>query len=321
MRHTPRPLAVIAMLLLLSGCAATAPASTTPPASVPAADALVGGGVDVWFRPDGAVELCMYDIDPGFSADGPHCGESLGVTGVTAAELREQLRSTGMPSRSTDVAEIVPAFVVGRLSGRTLDLVSTDLQRYAPEGSTTPTPQPSPAPSFATDEEKLAYARSQPLPQPEGCTAPESGWGTMSGVGLFDADAYQSAHPDAVLGNAQSYVDYDNQIAIIAVAADADPQKVRDDLSASYPNALCVIRSALTTADLDRVQADPVLNGAESVLSAGLWVPRQSWDDPNPRFTSYVTVLTSDVADAAARYPAGLVTIVPWFGPVVDRGA
>ncbi|NQX29099.1 hypothetical protein HQQ81_17270 [Microbacteriaceae bacterium VKM Ac-2854] len=316
MRFSPRPIALGAMLLLLAGCAADAPGD-----SVPSSDALVGAEVDVWFRTDGTVQLCQREIDPGYSMDEPSCTDALAVTGMTSTELREQLRHTGLQSRSTDAAEIVPAFVIGRLSGRTLDLVSTDGERYVPESSATPTAEPTPVPSFATDEEKVAYSRAQPVPQPEGCTPPASGWGDMSGLGLMAADAYQSAHPDIVLGNVQRYIDHNDQIAILAVAAGADAQRVREDLADDYPNALCVVTSTLSVADLDRVKTDPVLNQDDTVLWSGLYVPRQSWDDPEPRFTAYVIVRTRKVVDAAAAHPAGLVSVESWFEPVVDRGA
>jgi hypothetical protein len=60
----------------------------------------------------------------------------------------------------------------------------------------------------------------------------------------------------------------------------------------------------------------------DSALRARLRTPRQTFgESADPVFTSSVTVLTHELADAAAEYPAGQVDIRAWFEPVVDRGA
>lgn len=319
MRTNARLGAISVLALLLTGCASSVPAG--PAASVPAAGQLVGAGVDVRFYPDGAVRLCGHDVDPGYSMGLSSCDDGLAVSGVTTAELHEQLAE--VPYRYTEEGvEIVPALVVGTLSGRTLELVSTDQERYVLESAATPTPQPTTPPSFDAAEEKDAYIRSEPVPQPEGCAAPTGGWTSMAAIGLTDAEHYHEAHPDQVLGTAQTYVDHDNTIiAIVAAAADADAAAIAADLAPSYPDSLCVVSSPFTAADLQRVQTDPILNESDTVLDAGLWIARQGWDDPEPRFTSTVTVLSPELLDAADSYPDGLVSIVPWFEPVVDRGA
>lgn len=202
--------------------------------------------------------------------------------------------------------------------------MSTDVTRYLPESEIRPSAepglQPSPAPSFVTAEEKLAFIRSEPVPQPEGCVAPEGGWKSMGHLGLFAASAYQAAHADTVIGNGQTFVDHDGtQIALITITKDADEEAVSQAISEMYPDAFCVRRSQLTREDLDRVEDDPVLNDSTTVLSSDLWIPDQGpSDDPVPVFTATTRVLTEELVERAAQYPAGLVELVPWFEPVVD---
>ncbi|QHC63210.1 hypothetical protein GSU69_11285 [Rathayibacter festucae] len=308
--------------LVLAGCASSpTPASTPDASAAPSAGDLVAAAVDVRFTGD-AMRLCPFDGDPGFTMGPSPCEDGLSLTGIAPDDLRSQSAAQGFRPRTEDGVETIPAYVVGRLTGRSFDFVSADGERYVPVGSSTPTAVPTPAPSFATDEEKIAYSDAQPVPQPEGCTAPAGGWRSMAALGLHEAAAYQQAHPRTVLGNAQTFVDHSTQIALLSVAADADPAIVAADLATAYPGALCVLQTDITADDLDRVQVDPVLAAAETVLSSSLWQPSEtSGDDPDPVFTVRTTVLTDEAIERAAEYPDGLVELQAWFEPVVDRDA
>ncbi|MWV50191.1 hypothetical protein GRS96_13025 [Rathayibacter sp. VKM Ac-2803] len=318
MRIAPASVLAAALLAVgLTGCATAAPSGAAQPASsAPTPGQWVGAAVDVWFENDSA-RICGHDIDPGFTMGLPPCDEGLAVTGITAADLRARLMAQGMTVRTEDGVDVVPAFVVGTLSGRMFQLESLDYERYAPSTST---PTPDPAPSFATDEEKLAYMSAQPFPQPAGCTAPAGGWKSMSALGTGAAAEYQRAHPDVLLGNGQTFVADDTAIVLLAVAADADPEQVAADLAGAFPDALCVRQSALTAADLREVEDDPAFAPSDTVLSSGLWQPTDGFsDDPEPVFTVLTTVLTDELVDRAAEYPDGLVDLVPWFEPVTAR--
>lgn len=309
------PLVAAALVAVgLAGCAGvTSPDAQGVSTTVPATGEWVGASVDVRFA-DGSARLCRFDPDPGFSIGLSPCDEELVVAGITPDQLRADLLAQGSTVRAEDGVDVIPAFVVGTIAGRTFQLESIDHERYAPPA---PPPPTTPAPGFATGEEKDAWASAQPVPQPEGCTAPSGGWRSMAGLGLGAAGDYQRAHPDVVLGNGQTFVDHSTQIALVAVAADADPESVASDLAGAYPDALCVRRSAFTAADLDRVVDDPVLRASETVLSSSLRQPSESFsDDPEPVFTVVVTRLTDDVVDRAAEYPDGLVELRPWFEPV-----
>lgn len=317
MRRSAGPaVGLLACVLALSGCVDAGSQEKATPLDVPSSDQLVGAPVDVWFSGD-STRLCRHDIDPAFSRGLPPCDEGLEVTGVSGEELRAQLLARGIVVRHEDGVDIVPAFVVGTVSGRTFEVVSTDEERYAPFVEK---PVPDPAPSFATGEEKDVYVSAQPVPQPEGCTAPAGGWRSMAGIGPAAAAAYQALHPDVLLGNGQAYVDHSTQIALLTVAADADPAQVVADLSSTYPDALCVRQSGLTAEHLRRVAADAVLTSSETVLSSGLHRPTGTFsDDPEPVFTVFATVLTEALAERASEYPDGLVELVPWFEPVTGR--
>lgn len=309
MRRASRtPLAVSAALTIaLSGC-------TVPPAAnAPVDEQLVGALVDGWFV-GGAARICPHDVDPGFTPGLPPCDDWLSVGGVTPEEFRARLMERGSAVRTEEDVDIVPAFVIGTVAGRSFSLVSVDPDRYGlPIASATPDP----APSSASDAEKDASIRSQTLPQPEGCSAPSDGWSSMSGVGLEPAVEYQRSHPDAVLGVSSTLVGHDTEIALVAVAADADPDTVASELGATYVGSLCVLRSEATADDLRRVTADDVLTSSESVLVSTLERPSETRpDDPRPLFSVVVTHLTDAVVERAAEYPEGLVELRPWFEPV-----
>lgn len=311
----------VVLASVLAGCSSRPADEPSALASaVPGPETLIGAPVDAWFFDDGSVRLCGPDLDPGFTVGLPDCDEGLDAVGLTREALLESYAGSGFTPRMEEGIEVIPTLVIGTLAGRTFTVVSTDPTRYLPASQATPTPTPTPGPSFATDEEKLAYARSEPVPQSEGCTPPSSGWASMAGVGLAPADAYQDAHPELVLGNSQTFVDHDGtQIALIAIAKDADAYAVSEDFDRMYPGAFCIRRSDYTLSDLERVEADPVLNDPDTVLRASLWTPfNVAADDPDPIFRAFVTVLTDEIVERAAEYPAGLVRVDPWFEPVVD---
>ncbi|KQQ00722.1 MULTISPECIES: hypothetical protein [unclassified Rathayibacter] len=315
MRLRSTSLAAALLALGLSGCASAGPTGA-PSSSVPGSDQWVAAAVDVWFENDSA-RICRHDIDPGFTMGLPRCDEALDITGITPDDLRAQLAAQGMPVRTEDAVDVVPAFVVGTLSGRSFELESLDYELYAPTSTTS---APDPVPSFATGEEKDAYVSAQPFPQPAGCTAPAGGWSSMSTLGTGAAAEYQRAHPDVLLGNGQTFVDNDTAIVLLAVAADADPEQVAADLAGAYPGALCVRQSALTATDLREVEEDPVFAPSDTVLSSSLWQPTDGFsDDPEPVFTVLTTVLTDALVERAAEHPDGLVRLVPWFEPVTAR--
>lgn len=297
----------VVLAAVLSGCA------IEPSPDELQGDQLVGAYVDTWFVGD-AARICRHDADPGFSPGLPACDEWLSISGISPRELRAGLVARGSVVRTREGVEIVPGHLVGTISGRSFAPASLD-----PEPSALPsaTPVAEPAPSFATDEEKDAYVGAQPFPQPEGCTAPAVGWSSMSVIGLGPLDEYRRAHPDAVLGVAQTVVADGTTIALVSVAADADAGMVASELAGAYPDALCVQRSRLTADDVERVRDDPVLTASETVLVSTLDRPSETrGDDPEPVLTVLVTHLTDELVDRAAEYPDGLVEFDPWFEPV-----
>ncbi len=133
------------------------------------------------------------------------------------------------------------------------------------------------------------------------------------------ADHWRQAHPGEVVGVVGVVVDQARQRALMVVGA-IHPEVVEAALRPVYGDALCVVRSRYTFAEIAAAVADARTFVRDRGYTDGL--PHvaldvdEKFDSGGQAYVKVHVAVTDPAVEAlAARHPAGLVRVDPWLEP------
>jgi len=152
--------------------------------------------------------------------------------------------------------------------------------------------------------------RRYPQPPRSGNPCGETAPGTLDDVDGTAGERWKAAHPGEIVEAVGVQVDERTRRGVYVVTA-IHPEVVEAALRPAYGDALCVVRSRYSFAEIAAALAD-----AEAFPHAGyLTAVQERAPDGQPYVR--VNVFTEGPAERAlvARHPEGLVVLRPWLAP------
>ena len=165
-------------------------------------------------------------------------------------------------------------------------------------------------------------AREQPLlfnDDHPPCVAPSGGWPhgrADANLPFGPVERYKRTHRDAIVFEATLRPSATQ--ALIYLVTSGDPAPVRDALTATYGQRLCVIKSRYTNQQIETAYhavTDPMGGRPSLTTPTGAGGPTLNPMTIQPMVEADVPVLSQSLADAIDAQPAGLVQVTVWLAP------